>query len=137
MTTTDTPRPVHEGRNLKRIREMLQVKQANLAQALGGDWNQKKISQLEDKEVIDPQILDEVAKALHVTPEAIKNFDEEAANHYINTFNDSSVNNGAVGCSNYNCSFNPIDKVVELYERMLKDKNEMIEKLEGLLKERK
>lgn len=133
MTTTDTQRPVHEGRNLKRIREMLQVKQATLAQALGGDWNQKKISQLEDKEAIDPQILDEVAKALKVSPEAIKNFDEEAANHYINTFNDSSVNNGAVGCSNYNCSFNPIDKVVELYERMLKDKNEMIESLKELV----
>ncbi len=134
MTTTDTPRPVHEGRNLKRIREMLQVKQATLAQALGGDWNQKKISQLEDKEVIDPQILDEVAKALHVTPEAIKNFDEEAAVSIISsTFNDHSIDYART----YSPTFNPIDKVVELYERMLKDKNEMIEKLEGLLKERK
>jgi len=134
MTTTDTPRPVHEGRNLKRIREMLQVKQVNLAQALGGDWNQKKISQLEDKEVIDPQILDEVAKALHVTPEAIKNFDEDAAVSIISsTFNDHAIGYART----YSPTFNPIDKVVELYERMLKDKNEMIEKLEGLLKERR
>lgn len=134
MTTTDTPRPVHEGRNLKRIREMLQVKQVNLAQALGGDWNQKKISQLEDKEVIDPQILDEVAKALHVTPEAIKNFDEEAAVSIISsTFNDHAIGYART----YSPTFNPIDKVVELYERMLKDKNEMIEKLEGLLSGKK
>jgi hypothetical protein len=29
----------------------------------------------------------------------------------------------------YNPIYNPIDKIVELYERMLKEKNELIEKL--------
>jgi len=57
---------IHEGRNVKRIREMLGIKQDALAIELGDDWNQKKTSLLEGKETIEPQILDEVAKTLKV-----------------------------------------------------------------------
>src|SRR5258706_12485857 len=114
---------IHEGRNVKRIREMLGIKQEALASELGDDWNQKKISLLEAKETIEPQILEEVAKALKVPAEAIKNFDEEQAINFIaNTFNQSGLFN-----RDSTLNFNPIDKVVELYERMLKDKEVMIE----------
>jgi len=116
---------IHLGRNIKRIRELLGVKQDALAIDLGDDWNQQKISYLEAKEEIDTPMLEQVAKALKVTPDAIKNFNEEAATNYINTFNDSST--GAF--NNFNCTFNPIDKVIELYERMLKEKDQLIEKL--------
>lgn len=120
----------HEGRNLKRIREMLGIKQEALALELGEDWNQKKISLLESKESIEPQLLEQLAGALKVNVEAIKNFDEEAAINYFNTFHDGSINNGHFSPSFNNCSFNPIDKIVELYERMLKDKNDLIERLQ-------
>jgi hypothetical protein len=40
---------IHEGRNLRRIREILGVKQEALAAELGDDWNQQKISYLEQK----------------------------------------------------------------------------------------
>jgi transcriptional regulator with XRE-family HTH domain len=116
---------VHLGRNIKRIRELLGVKQDALAITLGDDWSQSKISYLEAKEDIDAPLLEEVAKALKVTPDAIKNFNDEAATNYINTFHDHSV--GAF--NNYNCAFNPLDKVIELYERMLKEKDALIEKL--------
>lgn len=33
---------------------------------------------------------------------------------------------------NYKCTFNPIDNIVELYERMLKDKDAMMEELSCL-----
>jgi hypothetical protein len=33
--------------------------------------------------------------------------------------------------NNYHCTFNPIDKAVELYERMLKEKDDLIDKLAG------
>lgn len=121
---------IHEGRNIKRIREMLGIKQETLALELGDDWNQKKISLLEGKETIEPQLLDEVAKALKVPVEAIKNFDEEAAINIIsNTFNDHAIGYAHT----YTPTFNPIDKVVELYERMLKEKDEMIARLEKLI----
>lgn len=122
---------VHEGRNVKRIREILGIKQDALAMDLG--LTQQAISQLEQKEALDAEMIEKIAKVMKVSSEAIKNFNDEAANNYINTFNDSST--GAF--NNYNCSFNPIDKVVELYERMLKDKSEMIEKLEEILKKNK
>ncbi len=119
---------IHEGRNVKRIREMLGIKQDSLAMELGDDWNQKKISLLEGKETIEPQILDEVAKALKVPVDAIKNFDEEAAINVIaNTFNDESFSHNIFHPQG--CTFNPLDKVVELYERMIKDRDAIIEEL--------
>jgi transcriptional regulator with XRE-family HTH domain len=113
---------VHEGRNIKRIREILGVKQESLAIELGGDWNQKKISLLESKDTIEADLLNQVARALKVPVDAIKNFSEDATNNFINTFNDNSH-------FNYQCSFNPLDKMVELYERLLKEKQEIIDKL--------
>jgi hypothetical protein len=56
-TTTDKPRNVHHGRNIKRFREMKLMKQEALASALGDDWTQKKVSLLEGKEEIEPGIL--------------------------------------------------------------------------------
>ena len=123
-----TEKTVHEGRNVKRIREILGIKQDALALELG--LSQQAVSVLEQKEKIDDKILDDVAKVLKVPVEAIKNFNEEAALNIINnTFNDQAVLNGIL----YNPTFNPIDKVVELYERMIKEKDEKIALLEKML----
>ncbi len=45
-----------------------------LAYMLGEGWTQKKVSQLEAKEIIEQDILEQVVKILQVTPEAIKKF---------------------------------------------------------------
>jgi len=124
MTTTDMPKKIHEGRNIKRFREMLGIKQDALAVELGDDWTQSKISHLEAKENIEPAILEQVAKALKVPAEAIRNFDEDATfNIMANTYHDNSAS--------VHYSFNPVDKIIELYERMLKEKDELIAKLAG------
>ena len=70
---------IHMGRNVKRFREMLSIKQEAFAAELGDDWNQKKVSLLEQKETIEDDLLQQVAKVLKVPVEAIKNFDEEKA----------------------------------------------------------
>ncbi|CDN74509.1 XRE family transcriptional regulator [Elizabethkingia anophelis] len=138
MIHTDMPnKKIHQGRNIKRFREMLGIKQDALAYELGEDWNQKKISLLEQKESVEKDILEQVAKILKVPTEAIENFDEDSAINIIaNTFHDSAVANtfteGAQ--ANFHCTFNPLDKMVELYERMLQQQKEMIEKLEQLIK---
>ncbi|WP_156307946.1 helix-turn-helix domain-containing protein [Sphingobacterium endophyticum] len=121
---------IHEGRNIKRFREMLGMKQEALAFELGEDWTQKKVSQLEAKEKIETDILEQVAKILKVPAEAIQNFDvDQAVNIISNTFNDQS--NGYNYYPNFH--FNPVDKMIELYERMLQQQKEMIDKLEKLL----
>ena len=64
-----------------------------MALELGDEWNQKKVSLLEGKEVVDDALLDDVAKALKVTTEAIKNFNEESVVTNIScNFNDHSAN---------------------------------------------
>lgn len=128
---------IHQGRNVKRFREMLGIKQEGLALELGEEWNQRKISLLEQKETIDADLLEQVANVLKVPVDAIKNFDDEQAIHIIsNTFNDSSILNGI----NYNPTFNPIDRWVSaldankaLYEQLLKEKDEQIALLKKLL----
>lgn len=45
-------RKIHQGRNVKRFREMLGIKQDALAFDLGEDWNQKKISLLSRKKLL-------------------------------------------------------------------------------------
>jgi len=137
MTTTNANHKIHEGRNVKRFREMLGIKQDALAANLGDDWNQQKISLLEQKETIDAALLAQISAALKIPVEAIQNFDEEQAVNIIsNTFHDTQ------GLINYNPTFtnNPIDKLVQLheekialYERMLKEKDEMMGRLERLI----
>ena len=146
--TTYTAMPnhkVHEGRNIKRFREMLGIKQDALAADLGDDWNQQKISLLEQKETIDTPLLQQISAVLKIPVEAIQNFDEEqVVNIVTNTFSDFKDNAVAnpVGM-NYNCTFHPIDKLVQLheekialYERMLKEKDEMMARLEQLIHNR-
>ncbi|AHF15669.1 helix-turn-helix domain-containing protein [Niabella soli] len=126
---------IHEGRNIKRFREMLGIKQDALAADLGDDWNQQKVSLLEQKESIDASLLQQVAAILKIPAAAIENFDEEQAITVISsTFND----NAAVVYNNP--TINPIDKIVQLheekialYERMMKEKDEMMARLEKLI----
>src|ERR1700722_17415815 len=114
---------VHHGRSVKRIREILGKKQEDLALDLG--ITQQAVSLLEGKEVIDPKVLEDVAKALHVPVDAIKSFNEDAAINII-----SSTLHDQAGSILYSPTFNPIDKVVELYERIIKDKDQQIAKLQ-------
>ena len=129
MNTNTAERKVHEGRNVKRFREMLGIKQDALASDLG--LSQQAISQLEQKEALDKDMLEKIAAVLKVPVEAIKNFDEEAA---INIIGNTVTNHDNAAVVNFHPTFNPLDKVIELYERMLKDKNDLIEKLEGMVK---
>ncbi|UKB85885.1 helix-turn-helix domain-containing protein [Chryseobacterium sp. MEBOG06] len=126
---------IHQGRNIKRFREMLGIKQEALAFELGEDWNQKKVSLLEQKETVESDILAQVAQVLKVPAEAIENFDEEAAINIIaNTFNNHDHSSPQfANVINNSPNFHPLDKMVELYERMLKQQQEMIDKLEKLI----
>ena len=127
---------IHEGRNVKRIREMLGVKQEALAVDLG--LSQQAISQLEQKEALDADMLDKIAQALKIPAEAIKNFDEEKANNFFNTFNDNSVSHVIGNYGTYN--FNPIEQWMQaleenrkLYERLLQAEKEKATLLEKML----
>lgn len=122
-------KPKHIGRNISRIRELKDMKQEALAQALG--MSQQAVSIIENSETVDEQKLIEVAKALEVSVEAIKNFSEEGVINYFNSFHDNVVTTGSIFATN--CTFNALDKVVELYERLVQAEKDKVEYLEKLL----
>jgi transcriptional regulator with XRE-family HTH domain len=130
MSTTTKPK--HIGRNISRIREMRDMKQEALAAAIG--VSQQTISSIENSESVDEEKIVEIAKALGVTSDAIKNFSEDAVFNIIgNTVN----NHDNAGFFQYQPTFNPLDKVVELYERLVEVEKEKVGYLERLLNSNK
>ena len=128
MEITAQSQRIH--RKITRLRELRGIKQEALAAELG--MSQQSVSRIESSETVEDALLEKIGVVLGVSPEAIKNFNEEAVFNIIaNTFNDSSSNN-----NNYFCTFNPIDKVVELYERLVKAEKDRADALERLLGER-
>lgn len=125
METSEKTNRMHLGRKISRIRELRGMKQEALATELG--ISQQAISKLEQSEEIEDSTLEKIASALGLPTEAIRNFNEEAVFNIIgNTFTDSSSNN-----NNYLCTINPLEKIIELYERLLaseKEKNELLTK---------
>lgn len=76
-----------------------------------------------------------MAKVLKVPAEAIRNFDEETAIHNVQNNYDNAVVNAGPGV-NYQCTINPLDKIVELYERLLASEQEKIELLKKALEKK-
>jgi hypothetical protein len=78
--------------------------------------------------------LERVAKAQKVPPDAIKNFDEDAAIVNIqNNYEGSTLHHSANYQYNHQPTFNPIDKVVELYAALVKSEKEKIELMQKIL----
>jgi transcriptional regulator with XRE-family HTH domain len=116
---------LHIGRKISRIRELRGMKQEALAAELG--ISQQAISRIEQSEVVEDEVLVKIATALGVQLEGLKKFNEDSIFQIINnTFQDSSSNN-----NNYLCTINPLDKVIELYERLLQSEREKVELLKG------
>lgn len=131
MTAT---KKIHIGRNIARLREIKGMKQDILAEELG--ISQQSVSHLEQSETLEEKKLEDVAKALGVTKEAIENFSEEAILNIIgNTYNVD--NSSAV---NFACTINPVEKLVDayeenkkLYERLIQAEKDKVVYLEKLL----
>lgn len=130
---TEVVENTHIGHKIQRVRELKGVKQETLAKKLG--VTRQAVSKIEQSQTVEEQKLEQIALALDVSTDTIKNFTEAAVN-YINSFYDSSK-----GDFNYSCIFNPIDKIVELfeenknlYERMLETERSKIKLLEDQLK---
>lgn len=132
-----TTKPKHIGRNISRIRELRGMKQEALAMAIG--VSQQTISNIEKSETIDEEMLSKVSEALGVTTEGIKQFSDEAVFNIINNtyHNNSSDNSTLIASSvNYQPTFNTIEKIVELYDRLVQAEKDKVAYLEKLLKDK-
>lgn len=138
----EAKRTIHEGRNVKRIREILGIKQEALAMDLG--ISQQAISSLEQREALDKEMLEKVAKALKVSPEVIQKFSDDTAINIISNIFHDFHDHSIASAMNYQCSFSPLDKLIEaldenkkLYERLLLSEKEKVVLLEKLLAQNK
>ncbi len=125
--TTDKLRKRHTGRNVQRVRMYFGVKQEALAADLG--ITQQEVSKIEQQEEIEEEMLTQIANVLGVSPEVIRDFDVERAIYNINnSYNDATITEGSTAVV---LQINPIEKIVELYERLLKSEREKIELLKN------
>ncbi len=135
-TKEQTLKNTHHGHAVKRIRHTLGIKQEVLADMMG--TTQARISNSEQKKVLEDEMIDKFAKALNVAPEFIKELEEDPVTVIIENNrldnNSGSAYNYIAGDSIIN---NPIDKIAELFERLLEKEQEKIALLEKLLKNQK
>ena len=122
MEATKKNQTMHTGQKIAHVRKLRGVKQETVANELG--ISQAEFSNIENAEIVDDNILNQIAEILNVPSEAIKNFDESLAVYYINNkIENSTIQENGHGIHQV---FSPIDKVVELYERLLESEKEKI-----------
>ena len=140
---------VHHGRNIRRTRVEKNMNQEGLSELV--HLSQPAVSKYEKMRVIDDEMLQRFARALNVPFDYLKTLEEDAQTVVFenNTVNDSEQNTGGAkinigtvksytedtDSSNDNRvnNFNPIDKITEHYERLLKEKDEKYAALERRL----
>jgi transcriptional regulator with XRE-family HTH domain len=138
---TSSKRPVHVGHNIKKVRIFRGLSQSGLAAELekkrSRSVSQQLVSDIEDRENIDDEeLLKQIGEVLEISPEVLKNLDFDAAFNVIgNTFNtnDTSTGNYNFG-STVNQTYNPLDKLIEFFE---KEKAELKAEIERLKKRKK
>ena len=118
---------VKVGPNIKFLRNLKGLKQETVAIELG--ISQAEYSLIENSDIIDDEIIFQIAKILNVTAEVIKEFNEGQAFYCIeNKVDNTTITENAHGIHQV---FSPIEKVVELYERLLASEKEKIEILKS------
>lgn len=128
MMDTFAPHTINIGKKIERIRTLRGMSQSQLGEKLGGITKQA-VSKMEQSDSIEEERIKEVAKALGVTPEGLKKFNEESVLYCTANFYEGShsVN------TNINTIINePVDKIIELYEKRFQIlKQEIIESIKN------
>lgn len=126
METATKIKPSFIGKKIERVRKLRGLTQEDVGQSLG--ISKQAFSKLEQSEEIEEERLQQIAEVLGVTLEGLKHFNDESilnnTNNFHHAVNNSSVNNG------YECTTiinNPIEKIIELYESLLKSEREKVE----------
>ncbi|HET8572647.1 MAG TPA: helix-turn-helix transcriptional regulator [Edaphocola sp.] len=113
------------GQNIARIRSFQGIKQEDMARRL--KISQQAYSKLERSEEVSDDLIQKIASESGCTPEVIK---ELGNAQFVQSFNQNCANVVAY-------QFNPVEKIVSLYEELLKSEREKIALLESLLKNKK
>ncbi len=125
-----TVKKSNHGANVRRWREWRNINQDVLAEQIG--VSQATFSGYEKKDKLEQEVLEKIAKALNIPVEAITEMEEGSTiNIVANTFDNYS------SAVNWCPSFNPIDKVVELYDKLLQAEKEKVAMLQEIVRDKK
>lgn len=135
---------IHHGRNIRRTREDKGIGQTQLAELV--HLSQPTVSRYEMAKSIDDDILSRFARALDVPVEYLKTLEENAQTIIFENNNTVTNSDHAVSSigdhneaeeSNFKSApvINPLDKVSELYERLLDKEKEKVAALEKRVRE--
>jgi transcriptional regulator with XRE-family HTH domain len=102
---------MHIGRNISKVRELMNIKQEQLAVSL--KVSQQTVSKIEQTPQISEQVIERVAKALDVPPQLIRDFDEALFIKFFQSSLGQEQLQGALSTAKL------FEKIVELYERLL------------------
>ena len=130
MSVPPNLRVMHIGRKIQRMRELRGMKQETMAGKLG--LTQQAVSYIEQSDTIEDEKLERIAEALEVTAKDILNLSDETVftnNVYGEKNTLSQVYSQPISEIHVYNQINPIERIVELYERMLKEKDDVIEML--------
>jgi transcriptional regulator with XRE-family HTH domain len=108
----------HLGNNIAKLRGFRRIPQKEIASKL--KLSQQEYSKIECKSEIDDNMLNLIAKTLDFPVELIQSLD---SNGQVENVYQQEGNKGHI----FNYDFNSTEKMVELYERLLKEKDEVIE----------
>ncbi len=127
----------HHGKNIAKWRTMFGMTQAELANLIG--VTPSSVSRLEAEEKIDDERLETVSKALGISVKLLKSCNHEDTKariiNYVNHIGNGGIVNQQADVEVQHQTFNPLDKIAELYERIvelsvenqqLKDENKLL-----------
>ncbi|MFB9840887.1 helix-turn-helix domain-containing protein [Mucilaginibacter ginsenosidivorans] len=105
----------HLGNNIARLRNFRRIPQKEMAAKLR--MTQQAYSAVENKAEIDEDLLEKIAEVLDFPVQAVRELDA----HSVLSINQQGGNAGSVFYQ-----YNPNEKIQELYERLLKEKDDII-----------
>jgi len=101
--------------------------QSELGDALG--ISKQAVSKMEQTEQMDDVRIKDIAKALGVTEEGLKKFNEETVLYNtINFYENCGVNTSAVS-NNHTFNNFPLEKTIEMFEKLLQKEREKFERV--------
>lgn len=132
MESAEYTNMLHVGRKIERVRRLRGLTQSDLGGILG--ITKQAVSKLEQTEQVDDDRLKQVAEALGVTEDGLKKFNEETVLYNtINFYENCGVTTSAVS-NNHTFNNFPIDKAIEIFEKLLQKEREKFESIKNAKK---
>ncbi len=120
---------IHIGRRIEQVRRLRGITQTELGELLG--ITKQAVSKMEQTEKLNDERLKEIASALGVTVEGLKNYHDRTVLHNTNNFYE---NCGVKTSNGNNHTFNnfPLDKTIEIFEKLLEQERRKFESLKKM-----